>query len=73
MKRALFGMLLGALVLVLGLVTLALCCENRARGIALDALSREIEGLSVTNARDRAVVQGHVPGGAAARPAGGRN
>jgi hypothetical protein len=54
--------MLCGVALCVGLATLFLCSENRARGAELDRLHRECQNLILRNAHSRAAVIGHRPG-----------
>ncbi len=62
MKRAGLSASLGALVIVLGLGTIALCAKNRQEGRELDRLYRMCEEQRRTNARLSVDVRGHRAG-----------
>ena len=62
MKRGALSILLAALCLVLGLLTLDVCSRNCQEAARLDALHRNCQDLILRNQHSRAKVSGHRPG-----------
>jgi len=62
MRRGALSAVLVAACLGLGLATLMVCSENRARAARLDALHRTCQDLELRNAHSRAEALGHRPG-----------